>query len=334
MLKEKINYQKEIERIGDYDIFRYYFGDFSFNKSYKSVFRKDSMPSTGFYEGKTGKIYYNDLATKEKYDAVDFVRKLFGLSYVDAVIKIMKDFDKGGEHKPLVSEFNVHYKRPQPNDKKIFVTTDKWKQYHLDYWKQFHVTQKELDENYVYPVVAMSVETYTKQKELIKRSVLDTPEGFLRFAYLVNYKKRKTIKVYSPYDKEWKWSSSTPNDAPFGWDELPFLSNTLIITKGQKDRIIWKKFCTDVIAVQSESPSALKEEDILFLSTKYKNIYVNFDCDKPGKEASMYFNKYNWKWINVPNIYYDSEGIKDFADLVRVKGLTLMKKYLKWKGVI
>lgn len=325
MLRKKITEQDIVNKIGDYSIFNFYFGAFEFNKNYPSIFRKDKNPSTGFFINKEGRIVYNDFATGEKYGVIRFVMKLYGLDYPNALEKIGKDF--GIINHNVKTNYPKIYNNDYSNvktEKIIRVGVQKWKQIHLDYWNQFSITQEELDQNFVYPVKTLYINDW----------VVPNEKNELRFAYKVNYKEHQYIKVYSPYSKDFKWVMKCPNHAPFGWNELPFKSDTLLITKGQKDRIVFKKFFTDVIALQSESKSGLKAEDIVFLQQHYKKIYINFDCDKAGKENVKYFEELGWTPIFVPDVYYENDGIKDFADLVKAKGLKTMYNYLKWKNVL
>jgi hypothetical protein len=325
MLKKRITEQDLINKIGDYSIFNYYFGEFKFGKHYPSIFRRDRNPSTGFFVSSSGRIIYNDLSNRESYGVISFVMKLFNISFKQAIEKIASDFglteQKALKELPKIYTFDVSKVK---SEKIIRVGTEKWKQYHLDYWKQFSITETELNDNFVYPVKTLYIDNWA----------VPNNKNELRFAYKVNYKNVSTLKIYSPYDPIYKWTSSTPNDHLFGWDELPFKSDTLIITKGQKDRIIWKKFFTDVLATQNESSGALKAEDIIFLQERYKKIYINFDCDKAGKEGAEYFTQFNWEPIFVPDVYYEQDKIKDFADLVKSKGLKMMQAYLKWKNIL
>lgn len=337
MLKRQITEQELYDKIDSYSLFNYYFGKFDFGKKYHSVFRVDDTPSTGFFKGKSGRIVYRDIATGEVWEPIPFVMKLYSLSYHEAITRIAIDFGIikaniiGNQRKAKIFK-KEEIEKVLP--KKVFsIHATDFKEHHLDYWKQFHITKKELLENNVFAVMHFYKDLVSDGK-IIDRVEFLGLENDLQFAYIINYKGNESIKLYSPYNKKYKWMGDVPGTHLFGFDELPYKSDTLIITKGQKDRIIFKKFFTDVLAVQSESKTAISEQDIEHLTLSYKNIYINFDCDEVGKKASTYFNKYGWKWINVPNVYYEENNIKDFADLVKEKGLDIMYRYLKWKKVL
>lgn len=326
MLKKQFTEEDLRKKVSEYDIFYHYFGFFEFNKCYPSVFRKDLHPSTGFYVTKDNVLVYNDLTTGEKLAAVQFVARLYNISYHQAVEKIAKDFGilEGVDNTPLAKVGK--YKR-RPKEEKVYsVTKGIWRERELDYWKDYYITKDELIDNFIYPC-----------RELLVNHVrIENPKDYLRFIYFINHIDKQTyFKVYSPHDPVYKWSGPVPRDALFGLQELPFKSDTLIITKGQKDRLIWKKYFTDVIAPQTEAPNSIGEDICRMLTDNYENIYVNFDADEPGKKGSQWYtDTYGWKWINVPNVYYEKEGIKDFADLVKAKGLIIFEKYLKWKKLL
>lgn len=325
MLKKKITEHEIIDKVGDYSIFNYYFGNFDFKKHYPSVFRRDKNPSTGFFVNKEGRIVYNDFSTRETYGSITFVMKLYNLNFNDALKKIAEDFNiiESTNKKDIPKIVKIDTSKIK-KERIIRVGTENWKQYHLDYWKQFSITEQELNENFVYPVKTLYIDNFAISNEEVK----------LKFAYKINYKGQSHLKIYSPYDPVYKWTASVPADHPFGWDELPYQSDTLIITKGQKDRIVWKKLFTDVIALQSENKICLKPEDVVHLQSNYNKIYINFDSDKPGKEAVKDFEKYGFIPVFTPDVYYEKHKIKDFADLVKEKGLKTMEAYLKWIKII
>lgn len=323
MLKKRIT-EKDIEKVDDYSIFRNYFGEFSMNKSYPSIFRKDEKPSTGFYINKEGRIIYHDFATSERFGAIQFVSKLYGMQYGKAIEKIAQDFGilKGGTEG--VKKIYAH-KKLIKKKKFIQVKSKDWDKESLIFWRRYGITQEELVRNGVHPVLSFAVNGY----EI--KAAPDQP----RYAYLVkDLDENEYVKIYSPFDKEYKWVSSVPLTLPFGLYDLPFKSDTLIVTKGIKEKILFEKFGLECIATQNESKDCLEEDVIEMLSSHYAHIYVAYDVDETGKKASSYYNQYGWKWLNIPNIYLKKYGMKDFADLVYGKGLDIMRKFLVFKEVI
>ena len=319
-LKPKITREFIKEKIGDANVFNFYFGDFDFNKSFHSIFREDKKKSTGFFVSKNGSIVYNDFTTSEKWDFVTFVMKLYGINYYKALEQIAIDFNlipgERSKEKPAIVK-HIYINKPKP-EKVIKVGVIKFRKHHLDYWKQYEITEEELKDNNVYAVNNMYINGWK----------IPTIDDDLRFAYLITDENNKEyLKIYSPYDKEYKWVSSAPLNVPFGLNDLPISSDTLIITKGQKDRILLKKYFTDVLATQNESSSALKPETADALKKVYKKIYVWFDNDNAGKEASkFYVDSYGFIPVFTPN----KADIKDPSDFVAKYGLAIFEQYLKY----
>lgn len=323
MLSKRVTKSDLLLKIHDEEIFKKYFGDFSIDKSYNSVFRQDRNPSTGFYINRNNKLIYNDFVTGEKLDCVDFVAKSFNISIDKAIKKILNDFNIE-DYDHLNSIESKVVKHTEKKKKEYSVGYIDWDEKHLEYWKQYYITQKELEDNYVYTVNSVYVNGYC---------VANGDQ--LRFCYLINTPKDTYIKVYSPHDTEYKWIGNVPITVPFGFFELPYKSDTLFIQKSNKDRIIFKKYFTDVIALQNESKNSLTKEMIEYLKSKYKRIIICFDTDKAGIEAAYYYNKtYDWEHLKVPTFYYTDYGIKDFADLVKERGIKVFENYLKHKELI
>ncbi len=326
MLKKKITEKELLNRVSDSDIFRHYFGEFDFNKCYPSVFRKDVHPSTGFFKNKNNRIVYNDLSTGEKLGAINFVGQLYNLSYYDAIDKIARDFGliEGTDNTPLAKI--KKYRPKEKVHKRYDVLVGKFNERELDYWKDYSISKQELLDHKIYPLRELRINDF----------LIENPKNYLRFVYsLKGMDNQEYVKIYSPYDPIYKWIGSVPKNVLFGLTDLKFQSDTLVITKGNKDLLIWKKYFTDVIAPQSESPNSIPEDICELLNNSYSNIYVNFDCDEPGKKGSLRLTeKYGWKHINVPDVYYQKEGIKDFADLVKIKGLKTFENYLRWKKLL
>ena len=322
-LKQVITREYLVEKIGDENIFNYYFGEFDLNRSYHSIFREDKKKSTGFYISKHGSIIYNDFTTCEKYDFVQFVMKLYGLSYYFALRQIAIDFDliKGtkSSDKPAIIK---HINKPKEKPEKIIkVGVVSFKEYHLNYWDQFGITKEELKENHVYAVNNLYINGYQ----------IPTKENELRFAYLFKDEEKEYLKIYSPYDENYKWVSSVPLSLVYGLSGLHYLSDTLYITKSVKDCIVLKKFFTDCIAFQNESKDACTKETMKYLKSKYKRIVLIFDNDKTGKAAAQWYkDNYDVEPYFMPDSSYHNYGVKDCSDFVKRFGVDTFKKYLKY----
>jgi hypothetical protein len=156
-----------------------------------------------------------------------------------------------------------------------------------------------------------------------------------RFCYLIQGKDKEYIKVYSPFDeKKYKWLTSCPIFLPFGIYQLPFVSDTLIIAKSNKDRMVLKKFFTDVIALQNESMAALLERTEKYLKHKYKRIISWFDNDEAGINALEEYKNRGFDTYHFPEFWLKDHGVKDPADFVKTWGVKDLQNYLKQNNFI
>ncbi len=329
--REKLTARTVLDKVDDYNIIRYYLGqDFDFKKKFHSPFRKDKNPNLSFFMGSTGKILFKDFANGASGDCISFVQRLFGINFNEALIKIDEDMGLGITQKP---KFKIQLtKRPDSIHKQAkliqIIPREHFTKEELDYWKQFEITELELNKKNILPIGRL----------FLNKRVVPNPNKELRFAYVFG----EYLKIYSPLSKEYKWISSCPNDFISGFDEIKdkvYLGNQdekLIISKSVKDELVLKKFFKDVCSTQNESSSSIGPEDMGTIIGGYKpyNVYMAYDSDRAGVEASKYFtDNYSFKHINVPQVFL-REGIKDWADLVKHKGLDTMENYLKIKKLI
>lgn len=332
MLKQKITKEYLIDKLGEENIFRYYFGDFVIGRSYKSIFTKDERPSTGFYVNSKGSLIYNDLRTGEKLDCIAFVAKLLKIKYGEAISQIAIDFGiKHGatskEAKPIINKIKKYEKK----EKSVFsVKTKPFTKADYTFWLQFGITKKELERYNIYSV------SWFKMGEF----QLFVEEPDLCFAYLIpGLNGERYFKIYTPTDPDRKWFTNAPLDCVYGLENLTCTSNKLIITKSLKDYIVLRKFYKEVIYVQNESKASLPDKIIrVLLKCGYKLIYIFFDCDRPGIRAANYYKKkYGFipTFITEGNTIWEclknssAKGIKDPSDYAKYYDLHKLEQHLK-----
>ena len=305
--------------INDSEIFRKYFGEFQIGKKYPSKFRSDENPSTGFFINNKGKIIYNDFTTGEKLSAIEFVIKLFGISYQEALKKINNDYQLG--------EFpKVSFEKKQKEKIEIYVLPKDFDKRELAYFNTYNISQQELEENDVYSVKSI----------FLKDKIIRYFDNKMHFAYRLLDKDEVFFKIYSPNSNDtYKWISNIPLSKPFGLNTLPRKSKRLIVTKSLKDKIVLNKFFTDVIALQNESPASFPQELINNLLKDYDEILINFDADNPGKRAALYYlGEYGFDNFSIPNDIYLKHNIKDYSDFIQKFGIEKCKKLLEWQKLI
>lgn len=317
MLRAEIKEKDIVEKIGDENIYKRYFGDFDFTTTYNSPFREDSRPSAGFFMNGEGRIVFNDYGVDGKLNSIEFVQKVFGINYYQAISKIAADFGLSGEK---IDEFEPLKTVVKPKKQAVIeLIVGKFAEEHLKYWEQYHISPKELEENFVY--YAKGLKINSKDYPL--------PDDNLRFAYIINHGEKRYAKIYSPCSKEGKWFGNVTGNPLFGFNELPYLSDTLIVSKSAKDRLVLKKFFSDVVAVQSESSSSITKKDVEYLKSRYSRIIVWFDNDEAGLISLKKLEKKDLETFHFPEKAYTEFGIKDPSDFIKKYGKKILLRWIK-----
>jgi hypothetical protein len=328
--KTKLTMQSVLDKITEYDIFRWYMPDKSWklNRVTYSPYRNESNPS--FIIGnKNGNLSFIDFAdTSRRGDCFEFVKTLHNLSSMDDVLKLIdRDFHLGiasgvitEEYKKIVSE----YKQPEDLGKRyslIQVITRKFNNDELAYWNSYHQSLQDLRDNNVYAI----------KKVFLNKSLFAIKENELTFGYFYD----GHWKIYRPFaDKKVKW---VPNNVPItAMDGKLDITNcdVAFINKSKKDYMVMKKLFPCSCAVQNEGIGCFSEENIEYLRANSKKQILSFDSDVTGVQNSQQITKvFGFGYLNVPKKYL-TEGIKDWADLAKIHGMEVIENYLKQKKLL
>jgi len=108
-----------------------------------------------------------------------------------------------------------------------------------------------------------------------------------------------------------------------GYDELPWIGDTLIITKGMKELCIIDELGYNVVALQGES-TIISPPLVNILLKRFETVYILLDNDKAG-QAGMIRNHdlYGFKPIKLPDLYLP-QG-KDLAEISKMTNLETVK---------
>ena len=328
--KTKLTIDAVLDRVSEYDIFRWYMPDKSWkiNQVTYSPFRQENNPS--FLIGnKHGRLSFIDFAdTNRRGDCFTFVKILYNLSSIDDVLKMIdRDFNMGiangaptQEYKKIISE----YKQPEDLGKRysmIQVKTRKFTQEELAYWNQYHQDLQDLRDNNIYSI----------DKVFLNKSRFPIKDTELRFGYFYD----GHWKIYRPFaDKKNKWM---PNNVPITMmDGMKDVENCRIafINKSKKDYMVMKKLYPHCCAVQNEGMGCFSTENVQFLKDNSDIQILSFDADITGVQNSQQITKlFDFGYCNVPRKFL-SEGIKDWADLAKAHGLKVIEDYLTEKGLL
>ena len=328
--KVRLTPQAILQKISEYDIFRFYMPDktWKINQATLSPFRSENNPS--FVIGnKRGFLSFIDFAdTSKRGDCFTFVKMLYSLSTMDDVLRMIdRDFGLGflpntrtGEYKQITKE----YKQPDDVGKRyslIQVVTRKFTNEELEYWNQYHQNIDDLRANNVYAI----------KKLYLNKQLFPLKDTELRFGYFYD----GHWKIYRPFaDKKSKW---LPNNVPItAMDGKENIVNCDIafINKSKKDYMVMKKVFPCSCAVQNEGLGCFSDENVEYLKANSDRQILSFDSDETGVHNSKQITElFDFEYMNVPRRYL-SEKIKDWADLAKAHGYEPIESYLKQKGLL
>jgi hypothetical protein len=305
ILNKDLSKEELLSKYTDYDIFRYYLGDFEIGETYRSPLRtNDKIPSFNvFYSKQYGCLLFKDFAGR-RGDCIRFVQYLLGLrTYYEAINKIDNDMSNS-IYIPKTEFFDT------PKLEKVYtdikVVKDSWKTSDLDFWNSFGISQSTLELFNVIPI-----------KGYYMNDIYNETKG-LAYAYIEFKDKEITYKIYRPNaSKENKWRTNHPFNVHQGYTQLPSTGELLIITKSLKDVMslyeVVKKYS---IGIQAES-SYIKDSVVYEYKSRFKRVITLFDNDRQGIYlANSYSEKYDLPSIFIPDEYH----CKDFSDLVKNYG--------------
>lgn len=320
-----------MKKVSDVDVFRYYIGkEINLNSSISSPLRKDSNPSFGFFRGNSGEICFKDFVLGSG-DCIKFVELLFGLSFFDAMSKIVVDFSLTNDFEcrlevPTTKNQydNRDYKTRQEildseQETKLGKKSRPWEAHDFAYWYRHGIDPETLKKYQVEPIEYLFIN--------------NKPYYMSKYAYI--YKEYKdgeeTFKMYQPFNKDFKWLTNHDGSTWQGWEQLPVAGNYLIITKSLKDVMALNNLTRyDAVALQAESVKP-KEHVIKELKDRFAAIFVLYDNDFDkevnwGRQLGNAFCKeHDLVQIEIP----DQWKSKDFSDLVKNHGRETAVKILE-----
>jgi len=139
--------------------------------------------------------------------------------------------------------------------------------------------------------------------------------------YCYRYKNKR--KLYSPYEKDFKWISNIPKGVVEHLELLPETGDILIIDKSKKDSLINHILGYNTLHTISES-AFLPEEVINNLKQRFKRIYIHFDNDKAGiSSAKKFAEMYDLQYY-----YFPKELGKDNFNVLERHNLKVLEEYL------
>lgn len=300
--------------IPSYEIFKFYLQqDISLGKLIKSPIRdlkdEDIHPSFSLYQYNKNPniILYGDFGTGERGNAIQFVSKLFKISIMDAISKILEDISiRGNPGYTLETETK--------NPVEIRIKSREWTQYDIEYWKSFGVTLNTLKLFNCKPVLYYFINERVFKADKYSYSFPEYKDN------------RWTYKIYQPFnDKEYKFVNNHPSSVHQGYRLLPDSGEVLLITKSYKDVMCLRdSFNMLSVGVQGEYV-VMKSQVVEEYKSRFKRQYTFFDNDSAGKRlAGIYENLFGIRPLFIPD-KYQAKDISDYYKLYGTKKINFSK---------
>lgn len=312
---------KEImDRVSQGDILAHYFDITSLPVLINSPLRKDNHPSFSIYSPDGEKVKYIDFATGEHGDIYSLMQKYFNLSFSETMRMIAKE--KSLRKHSVKSEFfatpaiGKKFSTRTPSDIKVKVR--EWEQYDIDYWQSYGISLSWLKYAEVYPISHKIV--YKNDERYV------FPAAKYAYCFVERKEERVTLKVYQPFSKLYKWSNKNDGSVVGLWTKIPQKGDKLVICSSLKDALcLWSNINIPCVYVQSET-TGMSETAQNVLKSRFKNIYICFDNDKPGlKDAENFAAQTGFMNVVLPSF----EGGKDISDFYKLHGSEKFVETLK-----
>lgn len=337
--RKELTKESILEIANPYDIYRYFFGDFTINQVTVNHLRGEKSPSI-IIGNKYGELRHKDLGDlKWKGTCFDLVMQIYNCDYFTALKIIDKELNLGLSSDKIEGKKVIIWDKPKEAIIKpppiIQVSTRKPDREELLYWEQYGIGLEDLKkENIYFP-------------KTIYRNKKRVPNSILTFCYF--YSEIEKFKIYRPLAPKrskntpnwlWKWDSSVPFDY---CDNLKSINNCeyAFLTKSKKDRMVLQKVLgIECIAdVQAEDPSCISEDTLTHFKQNSEKQVTVFDNDKKGLESSNWLTEqYGFIHCNVPFGLPDKKNkdkfITDFSDMMRDYGEKSVIAHFKEKNLI
>ena len=313
-----------LEKVSDFNIFKFYYPELDLNRNTKSPFHKDNNESLRiFWSSKYNMFMFKDFGGSGlRGDVFVFVSKLTGLNYYETLVRIILDFNLDdyfnvdSTNKPISNP--IIYSKEQIKTfikdsvrlefkSRIFIQPD------LKYWSQFGVSIETLKK---YKVLA--IEYIFINDEIIKADIN---------AYVYTEMKDNLFryKIYQPLSTKMKWLNNMVEGTLSGWSQMADSGEMLIIASSLKDAMCLHDLgYENVIAPQTEN-YIHKPHIIDILKSRFKLIYIFYDYDTAGINASNSI----CKMYNLRQLFTMDNKLKDPSDFYRAKGGELLKQLIK-----
>ena len=302
----------------EYDLFRYYIGDFKLNKTMLSPLRKEHSASFSIFAS-GGRILFKDFLLGSG-NIIKFVMLKFNYSsYREAINRIIHDAGLSNQFrtdliytpKPVIK----YNKKIDTIKNTVSIRTRKSQQYDLEFWQQFGITRETLNKYRVVPISHFFLNNICIKADKYAYSFIEKKDN------------ESSYTIYQPFSENYKWAKSHDSSVFYGWSQLPSSGDRLIITKSMKDVMTINSLTgLPTVAMQNEVVKP-KQHVINDLKNRFKECYLLYDNDwanaakgKPnyGREfGKLIAKEFGIKQIEIPDFIAEKYNAKDMSDLAK-----------------
>lgn len=310
--RNSITFKDISSKVSDASLVWFYLGVKQIPCFICSPLRQDNRPSFGLYSLDGKRIYFTDLATKERGGIYDLLAKMWHCSYSEVLSRIQRDLLKsnGEANMNLMAAPKTVGEITSHSEVTLEVKVREWRQYDIDYWASYGVPLEWLIYAEVYPI---SHKFVTKDGV---RSVFGADK--LAYAFIEHKEGKVTIKIYQPLNKEgYKWANTHDRSVVSLWTKIPQTGDKVVICSSLKDALcFWANTGIPALALQGEG-YGMSDTAISELKKRYKQVYILFDNDKAGiSDSKKLAQRTGFTNLILPQF----EGGKDVSDLMKCKG--------------
>lgn len=270
-----VNLDQMLRDVGELNILSHYLGISKIPCLISSPLRVDKNPSFSLYSYDGIKIWFTDFATGDRGGIIDLLSEYWKKDFLDTIVKISRDLD---DIKSKTNNITVSKSENFNNIKKVHdVATDlqckvrEWRKYDIKFWKQYGISLPWLKFGDIYPISHIIITKYNNTYTI--------PADKYAYAYVERKDGKVSLKIYQPYNKEYKWNNNHDSSVWDLWTKLPEKGNILIITSSRKDALcIWENTGIPSVSLQAES-NMPKKHVVQQLKDRFDKIYILYDND-------------------------------------------------------
>jgi len=313
-----------LEKVSDFNIFKFYYPELDLNRNTKSPFHKDNNESLRiFWSSKYNMFMFKDFGGAGlRGDVFVFVSKLTGLNYYETLVRIILDFNLDdyfnvdSTNKPISNP--IIYSEEQiksfvKDSVVLQIKTREWNIVDDKYWNSFGISRETLIKYRVIPISHIFLNDNIIKADELAYAYVEYKDGVARY------------KIYQPLSKKMKWLNNMIEGTLSGWSQLSDTGEILILASSLKDGMcVHDLGFKDMLASQTEL-YIYKPHIMAILKKRFKRIFVFYDYDNAGINAS---NKM-CEMYDLEPIFTMKKETKDPSDFYRAKGGELLKELIK-----